>query len=173
MFDPFSVVVDANRGVEIVPVLAGVGESRDKLEREFLMKTRNPRAIPSSRSRHERRKGEHGFGHLHVLRKPLDLDEEPRTHNGTESAIISKKNSKGNLLRDAVIFEESSIADCGNGGMCGSCFKPLMVLMTSSPLPDRPRVRRADRSSRRDVPGATAHRRSEKCGPCERALCLL
>jgi hypothetical protein len=43
MFSPLSVVVDANRGVEIVPDLAGVGESRD--ERELLCHE-NPKAAP-------------------------------------------------------------------------------------------------------------------------------
>jgi len=33
MFNALSVVVGTNRGVEIAPDLAGVGESRDKLER--------------------------------------------------------------------------------------------------------------------------------------------
>jgi hypothetical protein len=33
MFNALSVVVDTNRGVEIASDFAGVGESRDKLER--------------------------------------------------------------------------------------------------------------------------------------------
>jgi hypothetical protein len=45
MFNPFSVVVDANRGVKIAWDLAGVGESRDKLERELLCHE-NPKAAP-------------------------------------------------------------------------------------------------------------------------------
>jgi hypothetical protein len=56
---------------------------------------------------------------------PLTSTKSPSTHNGTESVTMSKKNVRGDLLRDAVVFEESSPAGRGKGGICGSCFEPL------------------------------------------------
>ncbi len=42
----------------------------------------------------------------------------PINQNGIESAKTSKKNFRGDRLRGAMVFEESSSTDCGNGGIC-------------------------------------------------------
>jgi hypothetical protein len=44
----------------------------------------------------------------------------PINQNGIESTKTNKKNFRGDLLRDALVFEDSSSTDCGNGGICGS-----------------------------------------------------
>src|SRR5829696_3084639 len=61
MFNPLSVVVDANRGVEIAWDLVGVGELRDELECELLYHN-NPKA-----ARHCIKPKAHG-GSLHSRR---------------------------------------------------------------------------------------------------------
>jgi hypothetical protein len=44
----------------------------------------------------------------------------PINQNGIDRAKTSKKNFSGDRFRDAIVFEESSSTDCGNGGICDS-----------------------------------------------------
>lgn len=48
----------------------------------------------------------------------------PANQNGMEKATINKKNFRGDLVCDVVVFEDSSSTDCGYGGTCGSSKDP-------------------------------------------------
>jgi hypothetical protein len=50
-----------------------------------------------------------------------NLVRAPTTQNGTERANTNKKSLRGDRFRGAMAFEVSCLADCGNGGICGSC----------------------------------------------------